>query len=136
MGMCTDTLHAVIAADDGRATRSWRELGVHAVLAESFERIHRSNLIGMGVLPLQFHPGENRDSLGLGGVEEFDFEIPDPLEPGCDVRVIATHPKTHKKTEFMTTCRIDTPVEVDYYRNGGILHMVLRRMMNESRQPA
>ena len=111
-------------------------LGVKTVIAQSYERIHRSNLIGMGVLPLQFKEGESRESLGLDGTESFDFDIPEPLSARCDIGVTAKHPKSGKTTEFSVTCRIDTPVEVDYYRNGGILHMVLRRMMNESAQPA
>jgi len=111
-------------------------LGVRAVIAKSFERIHRSNLIGMGVLPLQFADGEDADALGLDGSEVFDLAPPDPITPGCDVPVRATHPTTGKVTEFTTRCRIDTPVEVEYHRHGGILHMVLRRMLSESAQPA
>ncbi len=105
-------------------------LGVRAVLAESYERIHRSNLIGMGVLPLEFPAGKNADSLGLDGTETFDIEIDDTLEPRRQVQVTAT--RTDGTVEkFVATARIDTPVEVDYYRNGGILHMVLRRMAAE-----
>ncbi|HYE03597.1 MAG TPA: aconitate hydratase [Phycisphaerales bacterium] len=110
-------------------------LGVRAVIAQSFERIHRSNLVGMGVLPLAFKPGQNGPSLGLDGTEVFDIVLPDPLEPRCDVGVRA-RTSDGRVTEFATTCRIDTPVEVEYYRNGGILHTVLRRLLNESRQPA
>ena len=102
-------------------------LGVRAVIAESFERIHRSNLVGMGVLPLCFKPGESAQSLGLAGDETFNIELADNLEPRQDVRVTAIKPDGQKK-EFICTCRIDTPVEVEYYRNGGILHTVLRRM--------
>jgi len=111
-------------------------LGVKAVIAKSYERIHRSNLIGMGVLPLQFQEGEGRDELGLDGTETFDIAVGDPLDPGSDIKVTAKHPDSGKETAFTTTCRIDTPVEVDYYRNGGILHMVLRRMLEESREGA
>ncbi len=111
-------------------------LGVRAVIAKSFERIHRSNLIGMGVLPLQFQPGDDAGALGLDGTETFDFDVPDPITPGCKVNVAAKHPKTGRKTDFAVTCRIDTPVEVEYHRHGGILHMVLRRMLSESAQPA
>ena len=102
-------------------------LGVRAVIARSFERIHRSNLIGMGVLPLTFAEGEAADTLGLDGTEVFDIEIPDNLQPRQD---IAVHARKHDGTEvtFTTTCRADSPVEVDYYRNGGILHTLLRRM--------
>ncbi|MCG3180874.1 MAG: Aconitate hydratase A [Phycisphaerae bacterium] len=105
-------------------------LGVRAVIARSYERIHRSNLIGMGVLPLQFQPGQDADKLGLTGRETFDVAIDDSLAPGQDVQVTATGPDGQAR-KFTATCRIDTPVEVDYYRNGGILHMVLRRMAKE-----
>ena len=102
-------------------------LGVKAVIADSFERIHRSNLVGMGVLPLTFPKGENATSLGLTGRETFAIDIDDSLEPRQDVKVTATT-EDGKTITFTTTCRIDTPVEVDYYRNGGILHTVLRAM--------
>ncbi len=102
-------------------------LGVRAVLATSFERIHRSNLVGMGVLPLQFADGTTRESLGLTGLETFDIQIDDNLKPRQDVEVIATTPDGEKKTLTMTA-RIDTPIDVDYYRHGGILHMVLRNL--------
>ena len=102
-------------------------LGVKAVIAMSFERIHRSNLVGMGVLPLTFKGGENAQSLGLDGTETFDIAIDDQVKPRQDIAVTATK-KDGAKVTFQTTCRIDTPVEVDYYRNGGILHTVLRRM--------
>jgi aconitate hydratase len=105
-------------------------LGVKAVIAESYERIHRSNLIGMGVLPLQFPEGKNAGAYGLTGHETFDVIVDDHLQPLQKVHVKATAPDG-KVTEFDTTCRIDTPVEVDYYRNGGILHYVLRRMAAE-----
>jgi aconitate hydratase len=98
-------------------------LGVKAVIAESFERIHRSNLVGMGVLPLVYKPGQTRESLGLTGEETFEIDITDGLKPGQDVIV-----KANGKT-FTTTCRIDTPVELDYYRNGGILPTVVRKLM-------
>jgi aconitate hydratase len=102
-------------------------LGVRAVIAESFERIHRSNLVGMGVLPLTYKAGESAQSLGLDGTESFTIDINDALKPRQTVSVIATR-GNGSMVEFETTCRIDTPVEVEYYRNGGILHMVLRRM--------
>ncbi|NIA25228.1 MAG: aconitate hydratase AcnA [Gammaproteobacteria bacterium] len=105
-------------------------LGVRAVLAESYERIHRSNLVGMGVLPLEFPAGENTDSLGLDGTETFDIEIDDTLEPRQQVQITATRADGTAK-KFVATARIDTPIEADYYRNGGILHMVLRRMASE-----
>ena len=103
-------------------------LGVRAVIAESYERIHRSNLVGMGVLPLVYKSGETRQSLGLTGTETFDVTVGDDLRPGQDVPVVATG-ENGKKTEFTAVCRIDTPVEIDYYRNGGILQTVLRRLL-------
>jgi len=107
-------------------------LGVRCVIAESFERIHRSNLVGMGVLPLQFREGENRDSLGLDGTETFEVALNDSLKPRQAVEVTAT--KTDGEVvHFVTTCRIDTPVEVEYYRNGGIMHTVLRALLKESK---
>jgi aconitate hydratase len=107
-------------------------LGVKAVLARSYERIHRSNLIGMGVLPLQFAEGEGADQLGLEGTEEFSVSgIADSLATGCTLKAQA------KKADgtlvnFEVLCRLDTPNELEYFRNGGILQFVLRRMMRES----
>jgi len=104
-------------------------LGVKAVIAESFERIHRSNLVGMGVLPLVFSKGEGRDKLGLTGEETYEIVgLDDSLKPTQRLQVIAIAPDG-KRTEFTTVCRIDTPVELDYYRNGGILQTVLRRIL-------
>ncbi|MFT5088567.1 MAG: aconitate hydratase [Candidatus Latescibacterota bacterium] len=101
--------------------------GIKAAIAESFERIHRSNLIGMGVLPLQFTDGESRETLGLSGEEIYDIEgLDDDLKPGQILEVVAKSDGGEKR--FKVVCRIDTPVEVNYYRNGGILHTVLRRM--------
>ena len=101
--------------------------GVKAVIAESYERIHRSNLIGMGILPLQFNEGEDRNSLGLSGEEIYDIEgLDDELRPGQKLEVVARGGGSDKR--FIAICRIDTPVEIDYYRNGGILQTVLRRM--------
>lgn len=103
-------------------------LGIKAVIAESFERIHRSNLVGMGVLPLQYKDGANPDSLGLDGSETFSIAIDDSLKPRQDVTVTAQ--KANGETvSFVAQCRIDTPVEVDYYRNGGILQTVLRQFL-------
>ncbi|MEO1913999.1 MAG: aconitate hydratase AcnA, partial [Myxococcales bacterium] len=102
-------------------------LGIKAVIAESYERIHRSNLVGMGVLPLCYKDGDTAESLGLDGTEKFSFAIDDSVEPRQDVTVTATK-GDDSSVEFSTICRIDTPVEVDYYRNGGILHTVLREM--------
>jgi aconitate hydratase len=100
-------------------------LGVRAAIATSFERIHRSNLVGMGVLPLQFREGESREHLGLDGTETFDIRLDDSLKPRQAVEVTATKPDGNS-VRFTTVCRIDTPVEVEYYRHGGILHKVLR----------
>lgn len=106
-------------------------LGVKAVIAESYERIHRSNLIGMGVLPLQFETGDSVQALGLTGREVFDIVgITDDLEPGQRVTVRAKA-GDGDVMEFAAICRLDTPVEVNYYRNGGILHTVLRGMLQE-----
>ncbi|REK12394.1 MAG: aconitate hydratase AcnA [Actinobacteria bacterium] len=102
-------------------------LGVKAVIAKSYERIHRSNLVMMGVLPLVFNDGEDADSLGLDGSESFDITLNDLLQPREIIQVKATHPDG-KVTEFETTARVDTPIEVEYLRNGGILHYVLRQM--------
>ena len=109
-------------------------LGVKAVIAESFERIHRSNLIGMGVLPLQFPEGETRDSLGLTGSELFDIEGVTALNEGTTpktLRVTATR-DDGTAVVFEARLRIDTPAEADYYRNGGILQYVLRELVKES----
>jgi len=102
-------------------------LGVRAVIATSFERIHRSNLVGMGVLPLTFPEGENADSLGLDGTETFDIPAHADLEPLSFITVTATK-LSGDVIEFDAMVRLDTPVEVDYYRNGGILQTVLRNL--------
>ncbi len=107
-------------------------LGVKAVIAESYERIHRSNLIGMGVLPLQFRVGENAETLGLSGHEIFDIlDLGENLEPGCNLRI---HAKKDDGTivEFKVIVRIDTPIEIEYFRNGGILHTVIRQILQET----
>ncbi|MEK7328346.1 MAG: aconitate hydratase, partial [Chloroflexota bacterium] len=108
-------------------------LGVKAVIAESFERIHRSNLVGMGVLPLVFKDGQNAESLGLTGHEKYDIlGISDNTlrEPRQELKVVATN-SDGRKTEFTVIARLDTPVDVDYYRNGGILQTVLRGLMRQ-----
>ena len=116
------------------SSRDWaakgpRLLGVKAVIAESYERIHRSNLIGMGILPLQFKAGENLSSLGLTGFEKFDVAgIAAGLKLRQQVTVKATG-DDGKVTEFAAICRIDTPAELDYYRHGGILEYVLRQLL-------
>jgi len=102
-------------------------LGVKAVIAESYERIHRSNLVGMGVLPLEFMQGDSADSLGLDGTETFAIAIDESVKPRDEIEVTATNGDGNEVV-FATRCRIDTPVEVEYYRNGGILHTVLRKM--------
>ncbi|NOZ72920.1 MAG: aconitate hydratase, partial [Chloroflexi bacterium] len=102
--------------------------GVRAVIAQSYERIHRSNLVGMGILPLQFLPGDSAESLGLSGFESYDIiGLDDDMQPGQTYTVRAKA-DDGKVTEFQVISRIDTPVEVEYYKNGGILHTVLRRM--------
>ncbi len=104
-------------------------LGVKAVIATSFERIHRSNLVGMGVLPLQFLAGQDRESLGLTGEERFDLPTLGPdLRPRSELQVVATSADGRVR-EFTAVVRIDTEVELDYYRNGGILQTVLRKML-------
>src|SRR5690606_29300765 len=103
-------------------------LGVRAVLAESFERIHRSNLIGMGILPLQFRPGENRESLGLDGTEVYDIEGIAQLTPGATLTVRARR-EDGSEIRFQAIARIDTPVELESYRHGGILQAVLRKLL-------
>jgi len=108
-------------------------LGVKAVIAESYERIHRSNLVGMGVLPLQFMPGENAQQLGLTGHEVYHITgLDDNIQPGSVLQVHATE-KDGATTSFEVQARIDTSIEIDYYRNGGILHTVLREMITGSR---
>jgi aconitate hydratase len=103
-------------------------LGIKAVIAKSFERIHRANLAGMGVLPLQFENGEDAKSLGLTGTETFEISgSAKELSPKKKMTVTATA-EDGKKTTFSVTCRLDTPNEVDYYKNGGILHFVLRQL--------
>jgi len=114
----------------GGSSRDWAAkgtylLGIRAVIVTSFERIHRSNLVGMGVLPLEFREGEDREVLGLDGTEEFDIEVNDDLKPQQAIEVTARK-SDGSEVHFVTTCRIDTPVEVEYYRHGGILHKVLR----------
>jgi len=102
-------------------------LGVRAVIAESYERIHRNNLVGMGVLPLQFLPGQSWESLGLKGDESYDIPVSDDVQPRQTLTVTATRPDGSVLT-FEAIARLDTPVEVNYYKNGGILQTVLRGM--------
>lgn len=105
-------------------------LGVRAVIATSFERIHRSNLVGMGVLPLEFSSGDTWKSLGLTGEETFDIPVSDNMEPRSTMTVTATTADGTLQ-EFTVVIRIDTPVEMDYYHNGGILQTVLRKLLSE-----
>jgi aconitate hydratase len=109
-------------------------LGVRAVIAESYERIHRSNLVGMGILPLQFAAGENAQSLGLTGDEVFEIsgirELVDNFSSGRQLKIRAT--ANGKSKEFNALVRIDTPQEAQYYANGGILHYVLRQLLNKN----
>ncbi len=117
------------------AAKGTRLLGVRAVIAESFERIHRSNLIGMGVLPLQYPAGQDADSLGLDGTETYSISGVTELNSGSTpktVRVVASPSvggKNTKTVEFDAVVRIDTPGEADYFRNGGILQYVLRSLV-------
>ena len=111
------------------AQNAWAAGEVKAVIATGYERIHRSNLVGMGVLPLQFHSGDSAQSLGLTGHEVFDITgvAPDGPAPGSPVQVVATSPDG-AVTRFEVIARLDSDIDVDYYRNGGILHTVLRKM--------
>jgi aconitate hydratase len=118
------------------SSRDWaakgpKLLGVRAVIAESFERIHRSNLVGMGILPLQFEAGQNAESLGLTGEEVYDFPgltalLKNRFANGRTLVVTATSSQGSKK--FTTVVRIDTPQEIEYYEHGGILQYVLRQL--------
>jgi aconitate hydratase len=103
-------------------------LGVRAVIAASYERIHRSNLVGMGILPLQFAAGDTWQSLGLDGSETFNIPVSADLKPRSTIEVTATKPDG-KQVKFQASVRIDTPVELDYYFNGGILQTVLRNLL-------
>jgi aconitate hydratase len=139
----TNTPLCVIAGKEygTGSSRDWAAkgtflLGVKFVLAESYERIHRSNLVGMGVLPLQFADGQNAQSLGITGHEEFSIAIDDSIRPGQKVDVVLKDPKTGDSRTITTVCRIDTPVEVDYYRNGGILQTVLKKLLDEGEKAA
>jgi aconitate hydratase len=109
-------------------------LGVRAVIAESFERIHRSNLIGMGVLPLQFNEGVSAASLGLTGQERYEIAGFDAAD-SRNARILATPatPATGNPIRFEARVRIDTPKEREYFRHGGILHYVLRQLAGQSR---
>ena len=126
----------VIAGKDygSGSSRDWAAkgtylLGIRAVIAESFERIHRSNLVGMGILPLQFLPGETSASIGLDGTEVFSIEgLDDTLVPATHLQVTAIDSHGMAKT-FKTLCRLDSKIEIDYYRNDGILQFMLRQFL-------
>jgi len=110
------------------AAKGTQLLGIRAVVARSFERIHRSNLVGMGVLPLQFKAGDSWERLGLAGDETIDV-LPHPdLQPRSDATLVITR-ADGRRQEVGLTLRIDTPVEVNYYRAGGILPFVLRQLL-------
>jgi aconitate hydratase len=107
------------------AAKGTQLLGVQAVISESFERIHRSNLIGMGVLPLQFKEGENAKSLGLDGTEIYDLLDISKLQPASELKVVA-HKEDGTEKIFNVIVRLNSSIEVEYFRNGGILHRFLR----------
>ena len=110
------------------AAKGTQLLGVRAVIARSFERIHRSNLVGMGVLPLQFKGADSVESLGIRGDEQFDIAVPESIRPQQDVTLRITRADGSSR-EVSLLCRIDTPIEVDYFRHGGILPFVLRELI-------
>ncbi len=118
------------------SSRDWaakgpKLLGVRAVIAESFERIHRSNLVGMGVLPMTFKPGQNAASLGLTGRERYSIPVGDELQPGAELEVTAVR-EDGSKIVFPVDVRLHSAAELEYYRNGGILHTVLRGMIKSA----
>jgi aconitate hydratase len=113
------------------AAKGTQLLGVKAVIAKSFERIHRSNLVGMGVLPLQFAPGDSVDALGIKGDESFDIAVPVDIRPQQPLTIVMTRADGTRR-EIPVLCRIDTPIEVDYYRHGGILPFVLRELIQQA----
>ena len=106
-------------------------LGVKAVLAESYERIHRSNLLGMGVLPLEFPKNVTWHSLKLDGTETIAIDLDDKLQAKQDITVTITHQNQETQT-FQARCRIDTPQEVLYYKHGGILNYILRKSLKKA----
>jgi len=109
------------------AAKGTQLLGIRAVIAQSYERIHRSNLAQMGVLPLQFLDGESRESLGLDGTEVYDIEGVAEVTPGATLDVVARK-QDGGEVRFQVRCRLDTPTEVRYYREGGILPAVVREL--------
>lgn len=138
----TKTPTIVLAGSDYGmgSSRDWAAkgtflLGVKAVIAESFERIHRSNLVGMGVLPLQYVEGQSAETLGLSGHEVFTIHVTDAVKPKERLTVTARR-DDGSEVRFEVVCRLDTPVEVDYYRNGGILQTVLRGILQRQKAGA
>ncbi len=138
----TDTPTIVLAGNDYGmgSSRDWAAkgtflLGAKAVIAESYERIHRSNLVGMGVLPLQYTDGQNAESLGLTGQETFTVHLSDEVKTK-ERLTVSVKKEDGSETKFEVVCRLDTPVEIDYYRNGGILHTVLRSIMQREKAQA
>jgi aconitate hydratase len=134
----SDGVPAIVIAGKEYGTGSSRDWaakgpllqGIRAAIAESFERIHRSNLVGMGILPLKFMDGQNAESLGLKGDEIFDIEgLSDNMAPKTVLTVKATKPDGSMVIGFKATALLNTDVEVNYYRNGGILHTVLRNLV-------
>jgi aconitate hydratase len=112
------------------AAKGTRLLGVKAVVAASFERIHRSNLVGMGVLPLQFQEGMNAQTLGLDGSEKFSITgLSDKIQPSQELKLEIR--KGSESRSVPVNLRIDTPIEIDYYRHGGILRFVLRQLLSK-----
>jgi aconitate hydratase len=114
------------------AAKGTNLLGVKAVIAESYERIHRSNLVMMGVLPLQYLPGENAETIGLSGVEQFDIEIPTTFGIRDWVIVKAKSPDGQVK-QFEAILRFDAKADIRYYQNGGILPMVIRKKIQAAK---
>jgi aconitate hydratase len=109
-------------------------LGIRATIAESYERIHRSNLVGMGILPLQFKPGESRESLNLSGTEVFDIVgIDEDLRPRQELTVRLHDTERGVERAFQVVARLDSPIDINYYRNGGILQTVLRRLVRDQK---
>ena len=132
-GQQPESLIIIAGKDYGSgSSRDWAAkgpylLGVRAVIAESFERIHRSNLVGMGIVPLQFESGQNADSLGLTGSEKFTIELPSELKPQHKTTV-----RTDSGKEFSVLVRFDTELELLYFKNGGILHYMIRKVLGSS----
>jgi aconitate hydratase len=132
----TNTALVILAGHEygSGSSRDWaakgtRLLGVKAVIAASYERIHRSNLVGMGVLPLQFLEGTTAQSLGLDGSETFSVTgLSDSIKPGQEVTLVIES-KNREQQSVPVKLRIDTPIEIDYYRHGGILPFVLRQLL-------